>query len=231
MNTRLKDCHIYEGAGDDLMGQQAEAGARIVLLPDAPPVQKDPDGVQHIRIMWGQRLIDDLVAGRYRTLICAVNSEDNTKGFISALADRLPASQWREPMISDYARHFVQPARITVVKYDLGGVEVLGLLRPRSHGHLTIDDIASGFRIAAAMLQARPDRLPAASVCFLGARANRLLDANGREPSFETVLQAMYHAGFRGDVYPSPWMWDSPTAVFPRYPFPPSLKHICEGGY
>ena len=78
----------------------------------------------------------------------------------------------------------------------------------------------------------RASGFPVASVCFLGARANRLLDADGREPSFETVLKVMYGAGYRGDVYPAPWMWESaPTAMFPRYPFPDSLKRVCEGGY
>ena len=82
------------------------------------------------------------------------------------------------------------------------------------------------------MLECRPDRYPVASVCFLGARANKLVDGHGEEPSFETVLQVMYNAGYRGDVYPSPWMWDTaPTAVFPRYPFPPSFKQVCEGGF
>jgi hypothetical protein len=42
----------------------------------------------------------------------------------------------------------------------------------------------------------------------------------------------MYSAGFRGDVYPSPWMWESaPVGVFPRYPFPEVLKQMCEGGF
>ena len=232
MSTRLKNCPIYDGPGDDLMGQRDETGGRIILVPDAPPVQKGPDDVQHIRIMWGQRLIDDLMAGRYRTLICAVNSVDNSQGFIRSIAERLPSSQWREPMITDHARHFAQPGRTTVVKYDLGGVEVLGLLRPAGRDHLMLDDLSAGFRIATAMLRCRADRSPAASVCFLGARANLLLDAAGREPSFETVLQIMYNAGFRGDVYPAPRMWDSaPTVVFPRYPFPQSLKQLCEGGY
>src|SRR2546423_1775538 len=78
----------------------------------------------------------------------------------------------------------------------------------------------AGFRPIAEMLPGRPARYPAASVCFLGARANRLLDARGQEPCFETVLHLMYEAGFRGDVYPAPWMWESaPTAMFPRYPF------------
>jgi hypothetical protein len=70
-----------------------------------------------------------------------------------------------------------------------------------------------------------------ASVCFLGARANKLVDRNGHEPSFESVLGTMYDAGFRGDVYPSPWMWEAPKGVFARYPFPDSFKHMCDGGY
>ena len=61
---------------------------------------------------------------------------------------------------------------------------------------------------------------------------NRLLGRDGKEPSFETVLKTMYDAGYRGDVYPAPWMWESsPTAVFPRYPFPKSLTAMCEGGF
>ena len=71
-----------------------------------------------------------------------------------------------------------------------------------------------------------------ASVCFLGARANKLIDPRGQEPSFETVLRTMYDGGYRGDVYPAPWMWDSaPAGVFPRYPFPDSFKQMCDGGF
>jgi hypothetical protein len=230
--TRLNHhSHIYEGPGDDLMGQ-AEGGTRIVLLPDATPTEKDPDPVRRIRLMWGQRLIDDLVAGRYRTLVCAVNAEDNSHGFINTLAQRLPTSQWTEAMITEHARHFVRPRSVTVVKFDMDGAEVLALLRPAERQHLTLDDLSAGFRTIAAMLHGRPDRYPAASVCFLGARANRLLDAHGQEPCFETVLHLMYEAGFRGDVYPAPWMWESaPTAMFPRYPFPDTLKAMCEGGF
>ena len=230
MNTRLSDCHIYDGPGDDLMGQ-ADVGGRIVLLPDAPAELRDSDPVQRIRIMWGQRLIDDLVAGRYRTLVCAVNSRDNSHGFINLLGKRLPTSQWQEPMITEYARHFAQPRRVTVVKYDMDRVEVLGLLRPRDHDQLSLEDLSAGFRILSAMLEGRTERLPVASVCFLGARANKLLDHTGHEPSFEHVLHRMYEAGYRGDVYPAPWMWETATGVFPRYPFPETVKQMCEGGY
>jgi hypothetical protein len=231
--------HIYEGPGDDLMAQvsqcePADGGAgvgRIILLPDAPRERRDPDPVQRIRIMWGQRLIDDLIAGRYRTLVCAVNARDNSHGFINQLAGRLPSSQWDEASITEHARHFAQPQRATVVKYDMDPVEVIALLRPRDHEHLTLDDLAHGFRTAAALLHCRPDRYPSASVCFLGARANRLVGAEGHEPCFETVLSVMYRAGYRGDVYPAPWMWESaPRGVFPRYPFPDTLREMCEGG-
>lgn len=231
MSTTKPQRHIYEGSGDDLM-DNVDPGGRIVLMPDAPRDQKDLDPVSRIRILWGQRLIDDLVAGRYRTLVCAVNGKDNSHGFLNLLAQGLPTSQWREPMIADYARSLARPDRVTVVKYDMDRVEVLAMLRPSGHDNLTLDDLSEGFKIVSAMLQNRADRLPSASVCFLGARANRLVDARGQEPSFETVLSAMYDAGYRGDVYPAPWMWETQTAgVFPRYPFPESLTQMREGGF
>ena len=230
MSTRLKGCHIYEGAGNDFM-EQADTGRRVVLVDDAAAERRDPDPVQRIRIMWGQRLIDDLMAGRYRTLVCAVNATDNRNGFIHTLAQRLPTSQWREPGIASYAGHFADASRVRVLKYDMDLVEVLAILRPTSHDHLTLADLAEGFGTVAAMLRSRPERYPVASVSFLGARANRLLDARGREPSFEKVLKVMYEAGYRGDVYPAPAMWESATAVFPRYPFPDSLSRMCEGGF
>ena len=229
--ARATDYHLYDGSGDDL-AQQLGGGSQVILLPDSPPVQRDADRVERIRIMWGQRLIDDLSAGRYRALVCAVNAEDNSHGIINLLAQCLPTSQWQEPMITEHAKRFVQPTTPTIVKYDMDRVEVLGLLRPKQHENLTRQDLAAGFRMITAMLRGRPERLPIASVCFLGARANRLLDDHGHEPSFETVLSLMYESGFRGDVYPAPWMWESaPKGVFPRYPFPEGFKQMCEGGF
>src|SRR5439155_14358011 len=117
-------------------------------------------------------------------------------------------------------------------KFDMDRVEVLALLRPADHEHLTLPDLAAGFRVVSAMLRCKPERYPAASCCFLGARANKLVDAHGHEPSFEIVLSDMYDSGYRGDVYPAPWMWESaPKGVFPRYPFPGSFKQICDGGF
>src|SRR5262249_27310418 len=150
MTARLSDYHIYDGAGDDLAGQM-DATNGLTLLPDAPPVQRDPDKTERIRILWGQRLIDDLIAGRYRGLVCAVNAKDNSHGIISALAEKLPTSQWRESMITEFARHFVQPHNVTVVKFDMDRVKVLGLRRPAAPEHLPFRGLAPGFRISRAL--------------------------------------------------------------------------------
>jgi hypothetical protein len=231
LETGLSHNHIYDGSGDDL-AVQMDGGTHIVLLPDISLAQREPDSTERIRILWGQRLIDDLICGRYRALICAVNAVDNSHGIINLIAQQLPTSQWNQQSILEYARHFVQPSCVTIVKFDMDRLHVLGLLRPSQHEHLTLNDLSRGFQKVTAMLRDRPDRLPVASVCFLGARANKLVGSNGDEPSFETVLETMYHSGYRGDVYASPWMWESrSTCVFPRYPFPDSFKQMCEGGF
>jgi hypothetical protein len=231
MSQQLSECRLYEGAGDDI-ARQIDDSNRIILLPDAPLEQRDPDQFEHIRIMWGQRLIDDLVSGRYRSVVCAVNSVDNSHGIICKLAERLPSSQWEEKSITAHAKQFVHPNHVTIVKYDMDPVEVLAVLRPANHEHLTLDDLSAGFKLIAAMLNAKPERLPAATVCFLGAKANRVTDSNGQAPIFETVMRVMYESGFRGDVYPAPWMWETaPTGVFPRYPFPGNFKQMCDGGF
>jgi hypothetical protein len=231
MSQSLSEPHIYEGEGDRLIGR-GDVGDHIVLLPDEAGSMRDPDPTPRVRIMWGQRLIDDLLAGRYRSVVCAVNADDNSHGIIAQLADLLPTSQWTPSAITQYAKHFVQPHTVTVVKIDMDAVEVLALLRPSEHDHLTLEDLGQGFRIVTAMLHRRPERMPAASVCFLGARANRLIDHGGAEPAFETVLATMYEGGYRGDVYAAPWMWESSgTGVFARYPFPDSVRRMREGGF
>jgi hypothetical protein len=59
-----------------------------------------------------------------------------------------------------------------------------------------------------------------------------VIDKDGQEPSFETILRTMYDAGFRGDVYPSLPMWElAPTGVFASYPFPESLDVMRSGGF
>ena len=81
------------------------------------------------------------------------------------------------------------------------------------------------------MTRTKPGRLPSASVSFLEARANVLVDQYGQTPSFEAVLRTMHESGYTGDVYPSPSMWRAgPTGVFARYPFPASLDLRRGGG-
>lgn len=227
-----KSCRIYDGDSDSLMTDQ-QLAERLVLLPDAPP-SSHPDKAQKIRIMWGQHLLDDLLAGRYRSLVCAVNAQNNSHGIISQLAQLLPTSQWDAKSITDYAKMFAHHESHSVLKYDMDSIEVLALLRPSHHPHLTLSDLSDGFRLVTEMVERKSSRRPVASVSFLGARANKLveMDASEHEPSFESVLRAMYEAGYTGDVYPSPWMWETaPTSVFARYPFPESLEQMRQGGF
>lgn len=224
---------IYEGEGDALMQEEYEQlGEGLILVPDAFP-SRDPAPTPHIRIQWGQHLLEDLLQGRYRTLICAVNAQDNSHGIISQLARLLPTSQWDEASITQYARQFAAGGDKTkVLKYDMDMVEVLAILRPIGSRHLSMDDLRTAFKIVVEMLQRKPGRLPSASVSFLGARANQLVDEDGNEPTFESVLRAMYEAGYYGDVYPSPAMWYvSKVGLFARYPFSKALDRMREGGY
>lgn len=226
---------IYDGEGDRLMAERHEAIDRIIMLPDKPP-SKTPDTKPHIRIMWGQHLLEDLLSGRYRSLVCAVNAEDNSRGIIAQLADLLPTSQWDHQSVTARAKHFsIEGGKVKVLKYDMDAVEVLGLLRPPEHDRLTLEDLSLGFQIVTEMIRRSPQRLPSASVSFLGARSNALAkersSAEHPGPSFETVLRTMHEAGYPGDVYPAPAMWaSSPTAVYARYPFPPSLEAMRHGG-
>ena len=231
MNTPTREERIYDGEGDSLLTVE-KMSDQLILVPDTKPQGHQPDPTPRCRIMWGQHLLDDLLQGRYRTLVCAVNGDENAHGIISQLATMLPTSQWSAQNITDYASRFAARDQATVLKFDMDAVEVLGLLRPAQHEHLTLKDLSDGFGIVSEMIRRKTERLPVASVSFLGARVNRLLDDTGSEPSFETVLRAMHDAGFSGDVYPAPWMWESaPTALYARYPFPESLERMRDGGY
>ncbi len=232
MATELRRQNIYDGEGDRLMEEpENQATDRIILLPDARP-SKTPDRTPRQRIMWGQHLLEDLLAGRYRSLVCAVNPKDNSHGIIAQLATLLPTSQWDEKSITGFAKQFsTEGESVKVLKYDMDTVEVLALLRPASHERMTLKDLSLGFKVVSEMIRLRPSRLPSAAVSFLGARSNALVDNDGREPSFETVLRIMYDAGYTGDIYPAPAMWAAaPTAVYARYPFPRSLEAMRHGG-
>ncbi len=230
MTTKTTTSRIYDGDGDQLMVDEA-VQERLVVLPDGRP-SKTEDKTPRIRIMWGQHLLDDVVAGRYRSIVCAVNAEDNSHGIISKLAEIVPTSQWDMQSITTHTKMFAHRESVTVIKFDMDTIEVLGLLRPTNRDHLTLNDLVHGFAVVSEMIRRKPHRMPVAAVSFLGAHANALVDEHGQEPSFETVLRTMHESGFHGDVYPAPWMWESaPTGVYARYPFPPSLENMRMGGF
>ncbi len=224
---------LYDDEGELLL-QADQRADRIIMLPAGDPrvASKDRD---RIRMQWGQHLLADLLAHRYRTLICGVNPEDNSHGVIGELAELLPTSQWNAKSITTHAKTFagsIPENEVLVLKYDMDAVTVLALLRPPGRDHFTLDDLGRGFRKVAQMTENRYDRLPCASVSFLGAKSNRLVDRDGSEPSFESVLRTMFEAGYRGDVYPSLGMWElAPTGVFANFPFPKSLDTMRAGGF
>lgn len=223
---------LYDDDGDRLMEADSRAD-RIILLPSGDPRQPDAE-TPRIRIQWGQHLLADLVAERYRTLICGVNGTDNSRGMIAQLAATLPECQWDAAAITHHAALFARSPSgddVPVLKFDFDSVEVLGLLRPASRDHFTLADLAKGFRKAARMIDRRRERLPVAMVSFLGAKSNRLVGADGREPSLETVLRTAFEAGIRADLYPPLSMWEvAPTGVFATYPFSSAIDRMREGG-
>jgi|TARA_B110000196_G_C21077108_1_gene630531 hypothetical protein len=223
---------IYDGDGDALMEADRQAN-RLVIMPVGDPREVDA-ARKRIRIQWGQFLLNDMLTSRYRTLVCGVNPVDNSRGLINLIAKSLPTSQWDNESITKYARGYAElsPDKTLVLKYDMDDVKVFALLRPLNRDVLTLEDLRNGFEKVSQMAEGRRDRMPMASVSFLGAKSNSLLDAHGNEPSFETVLRTMFEAGYRGDVFPSVGMWElAPTGVFATYPFPDSLKVMRSGGF
>lgn len=234
---------LYEGEGDALMSASGKgAGSRtehLTLLPDAPTLV---DKAGRIRILWGQQMIPDLLAGRYRAVVCGVNAEDNSHGVIAQLVDLTTTSQWTAKTVTSYAKMFSEAVGLHaaddkepyVLKYDLDSLLILALLRPKGREYFTLEDLSRGFKTVMKMLQGRRERLPVASVSFMNARANRLIESERtpREPSFESVLRTMYESGYRGDVYAAPRMWGvGHVGVFPSYPFPEGLDRMRSGGH
>ena len=223
---------IYDGDGDVLMEADRQAN-RLIIMPVGDPRRIETER-KRIRIQWGQFLLNDMLTSKYRTLVCGVNPEDNSHGIISLIAEALPSSQWDNQSITKYAKGFseLSPDKTLVLKYDMDDVKVFALLRPLDRDVFTMEDFRTGFEKVSQMAEGRRDRMPMASVSFLGAKSNRLVDKDGNEPSFETVLRIMHESGYRGDVYPSAGMWElAPTGVFATYPFPDSLKVMRSGGF
>ncbi|MGD9790192.1 MAG: hypothetical protein AB7Q00_01960 [Phycisphaerales bacterium] len=229
---------LYDEDAEHLMLSD-QASERVTLLPMGESRVERPEDVgERIRILWGQEMLRDLLDGRYRTMICGVNDQDNSRGIVSQLCDLVSASQWTAASVTSYARMF-QGSVATVaggdkepyiLKFDLDSLLILGILRPRGRDHFTLHDLSRGFKTIAKMLRDRRERSPVASVSFLNARANRLEGADAKEPSFESVLRTMFDAGFRGDVFAPPAMWRyGHIGVYPSYPFPEGLERMRGG--
>lgn len=225
---------LYDGEAEDLITSEL-APDRVTLLPGAGGKITSNE---RVRILWGQDMLRDLIDGRYRAVICAVNSQDNSHGIISQLCELIATSQWSARSVTSFAKMFQESVAIHaagdkepyVLKFDLDSVLILALLRPAGRDHFTTEDLGRGFSTVAKMLHDRRERLPVASVSFLHARANRLVGKDGHEPSFESVLRLMFNSGFRGDVYPAPPMWRfGHTGVFPSFPFPAGLERMRAG--
>ncbi|TVQ30261.1 MAG: hypothetical protein EA376_13385 [Phycisphaeraceae bacterium] len=231
------DVRLYDDEGELLMSSD-QAADRVTLLP---PAYSRTDPKERIRILWGQDMLSDLLSGRYRVMVCGVNDEDNSHGIIAQIVDMTTTSQWTAKSATSYAKMFHEAISIHaaedrepyILKYDLDSMLILAILRPKGRDHFTIEDLKRGFQTVTKMLRNREERQPVASVSFLGARSNRLIDpATGQEPSFETVLRTMYEAGYRGDIYPSPPMWRyGHVGVFPSFPFPEGLDTMRAGGF
>lgn len=229
---------LYDEGAERLL-PAADAPDRVSLIPGKPDEGGDADS--RLRILWGQSMLPDLLCGRYRAVVCGVNSVDNGSGIISNLVELSSTSQWTAGSVTSYAKMFSESIGVHaphdrepyVLKYDLDSMLILALLRPQGRDHFTLDDLSRGFQTITKMLHGRRERLPVATVSFLGARSNRLVTSsdNESEPSLEAVSRTMFEAGFRGDLYPPPQLWaHGDVSVFPSYPFPAGLKKMREGG-
>ncbi|MGA1399372.1 MAG: hypothetical protein ACO38P_03190 [Phycisphaerales bacterium] len=231
----MDELKVYEEDGDLLM-DASKVPAKVVVVPSGDP--RAAAATDRIRLVWGQHLLSDLLDGRYRTVVCGINDEDNTRGVLGELLKLIPTSQWTLESATSYAKmfrsavavHAAEDREPYVLKFDLDRLLILALMRPAGRDHFTLEDLFRGFRTVSKMLQGRRARVPAASVSFLGAKSNRLVDHRGETPSFEAVLDAMYQGGFTGDVYPPPGMWElGTTGVYPTFPFPESLDRMRQG--
>jgi len=236
MSSNEQAVQLYNDGADDLLNAESFPD-RVSLLPAEHGA---PQSGSRIRVMWGQDLLADVLDGRYRAVICGVNDHDNSRGVIAQICSLLTTSQWSSNSVTSYAKMFQESLQIHaandrepyILKYDLDSVLLLAMLRPRGRDYFTMGDLSRGFRTVSKMLQGRADRRPVCSVSFLGATSNKLVvdDANQNEPSFESVLQAMHDAGYRGDVYPSPQMWNyAHIGVFPSYPYPKGIDRMRAG--
>ena len=161
---QLGDVRLYDGEGDLLL-QADKRSDRVILLPWGDPRHASTDR-DRIRIQWGQHLLADLVAGRYRTVVCAVNNVDNSRGILGELLDIVPTSQWNVKTATAYSHFFHESVAVHaphdhepyILKFDLDRLLIMALLRPRKQEYFTLRDVAHGFQTVTKMLAGR--RIP-----------------------------------------------------------------------
>lgn len=229
---------LYDDDADSLLRPDSFPDRVSLLPPDSPQLQPGA----RIRVLWGQDMLRDVLDGRYRSVICSVNDEDNARGIIAQLVSLVTTSQWSVHAVTSYARMFQDSVQVHaahdrepyILKYDLDSVLILAMLRPKGRDHFTLADMSRGFETITRMIAGRAERRPVCSVSFLGAHSNRLINGAGPNPddapSFESVLNTMYKGGYRGDVYAAPGMWRlGHVGVFPSYPFPAGVDRMRSG--
>ncbi len=147
-----------------LYDEDAESLLRSESFPDRvtmlPGEHGSVRGRERIRILWGQDLLRDLLDGRYRTVICGVNDQDNSHGLIAQLVELVQTSQWTAATVTNYAKMFhgsvaIHAARDRepyVLKFDLDSLLILAILRPHGRDHFTLEDLSRGFQTVAKML-------------------------------------------------------------------------------
>ena len=131
----MTSIRIYNGDGDRLV-EAPSGGPRVTMIPNGNP--RMVSGARSIRLQWGQHLLNDLVEGRYRTVVCGVNDADNSHGVLGELLKLIPTSQWSLSSATSYARMFRGAVNVHarddrepyVLKFDLDRLLILALLRP-----------------------------------------------------------------------------------------------------
>ena len=83
---------LYDDEGDALV-QADTRSSRVILVPAGDPKVACTDR-DRIRIQWGHHLLADLLGGRYRTVICGLNDEDNAHGILGELLEIVPTGRW-----------------------------------------------------------------------------------------------------------------------------------------
>ena len=129
---------LYDEVGDLLMEADKRAD-RVILLPSGDTRQASPDR-DRIRIQWGQHLLADLLAGRYRAFVCGVNTDDNDHGIVRQVIEMTATSQWTAKAVTSYARMFSESVAVHAAGDREPYMERLSAYLEEHRGDLADDD-------------------------------------------------------------------------------------------